>query len=125
VIGVASAGPQAERYVEETAVRGDGRPGWGGIAPAGFTRGRCARDAVGVWLVQVGLDELSRFPLASEPRIEGPPASPTPGAAGPVLVTLGTGGWAAREARPVSTGVERLGDCTAIAGVRRQPACGA
>jgi hypothetical protein len=71
VIGVASAGPQAERYVEETAVRGDGRPGWGGIAPAGFTRGRCARDAVGVWLVQVGLDELSRFPLASEPRIEG------------------------------------------------------
>jgi hypothetical protein len=35
-----------------------------------------------------------------------------------MLVTVGTGGSAAREARPVSTGVELHGDCTATAGVR-------
>jgi hypothetical protein len=40
----------------------------------------------------------------------------------PRFVTVGTGGSAAREARPVSSGVELHGDCTAIAGLRPQPA---
>jgi hypothetical protein len=47
-----------------------------------------------------------------------------PGAARPMLVTVGTGGSAAREARPVSTRVRLIGECTAIAGVRPQAACG-
>ncbi len=48
--------------------------------------------------MQVGLDELNRFALASEPRIEGHHRPPTPGVVRPVFVTMGTGGWAAREA---------------------------
>ena len=47
-------------------------------------------------------------------------SAPTPGAARPMLVTVGTGGSAAREARPVSTGAELHCDRTATAGVRRK-----
>jgi hypothetical protein len=40
-----------------TATRGDGQTGGSGTAPARFTRRRCARNAVEVWRVQIGLDE--------------------------------------------------------------------
>jgi hypothetical protein len=89
-------------------------------SPAVDVRG----DPVEVCRVQVGLDELPRCALESEPLTEGAPAPPTPGAARPKFVTVGAGGWAAREARPVSTGVKLYGDCTAIAGARREPAFG-
>jgi hypothetical protein len=81
-------------------------------------------DPAEVCRVQVGLDELPRCALGSEPLTEGHWRPPMPGAARPMFVTVGTGGWAAREARPVSTGVKLYGDCTAIAGVRREPAFG-
>jgi hypothetical protein len=95
-----------------------------GQRPPGLPAVDVRGDPVEVCRVQVGLDELPRCALGSEPLTEGAPASPTPGAARPKFVTVGTGGWAAREARPVSTGVKLYGDCTAIAGVRREPALG-
>ncbi len=100
------------------------RPGWSRTAPARFTPASICGDAVAVWLVQVGLDELLRFVLDSQALIEGT-SVPTPGVVRPVLVTMGTGGSAAREARPVTTGAELLGDCNAIARMRREPAFGA
>ncbi len=81
-------------------------------------------DASQVWPVLVGLEELLRFAVDSQALIEGT-SVPTPGVVRPVLVTMGTGGSAAREARPMSTAVEQHGDCTATARARRQPACGA
>jgi hypothetical protein len=76
-------------------------------------------------MAQIGLDELPRFALGTEPLAEDNlQRRLRPGAARPVFVTVGTGGSAAREARPVSTGIELLGDRTAIAGVRRKPAFG-
>ena len=128
VIGEASTGPRgeglAERNVEEDryAWRRLSWREWGSasrVHPAVDVRG----DAVEVWLVQVGLDELPRCALASE-RSSRAPASPTPDVASPVLATVGRGAWAAGEARPVRTGVQLIGDGTAIAGVRREPACG-
>ena len=99
-----------------------GLAGWDSarrVRPAVDVRG----DAVEVWPVQLGVDELTRCALASEPLIEGT-SVPKPCLARPMLVTVGTGGSAAREARPVSTGVKLHGDCSAIAGPRPQPACG-
>ena len=71
VIGVASSGPQAEWYVEvdRCAWR---RPDWlewdsaRRVRSAVDVRG----DAVEVWLVDVGLDELIHFVWESEPLIE-------------------------------------------------------
>jgi hypothetical protein len=125
VLGVASSarGPTSgpSGMPIRTATRGDGRPGWSGTALAAVdVRG----DAVEVWRVQVGLDEFTRCALESEPLIERHQRPPTPGVVRPMLVTVGTGGSAAREARPVSSGVKPPGDCTAIAGLRPQPACG-
>jgi hypothetical protein len=94
-----------------------------GQRPSGSPGVDVRGDPVEVWLVEVGLDELPGFALESE-RSSRAPASPAPDVVRPVFVTVGRGGWAAREARPVSTGVELIGDCTAIAGVRREPACG-
>jgi hypothetical protein len=66
------------------------------------------------------------FPAArwSPNRSSRSTSVPTPGGVRPMLVTVGTGGSAAREARPGSTGVELPGDCTAIARERREPAFG-
>jgi hypothetical protein len=75
VLGVASSAPRAEelaeRYAEEDRY-GWRRPDWlewdnaRRVRPAVDVRG----DAVEVWLVEVGLDELIRFVLESEPLIE-------------------------------------------------------
>jgi hypothetical protein len=76
VIGEASSGPRgeelAERNVEDDryAWRRPSWREWGSasrVHPAVDVRG----DAVEVWLVQVGLDELPRCAVASERRIEG------------------------------------------------------
>jgi hypothetical protein len=75
VIGVASSAARAEelaeRYAEEDgfAWRGPDRLEWDSarrVRPAVDGRG----NAVEVWLVAVGLDELPRFALESEPLIE-------------------------------------------------------
>ena len=110
----------------KTATGGDGRTGWSGPAPAGCVPGVDVRgDPVEVWLVQAGLDELPRCALGTEPLAEDQLQRRfRPGVVRPVFVAVGTGGSAAREARPVSTGVELHGECTAIAGLRREPACG-
>ena len=75
VIGVASSGPRAEelaeRYTEEDRCAWR-RPDWlewdsaRRVRSAVDVRG----DAVEVWLVDVGLDELIHFVLESEPLIE-------------------------------------------------------
>ena len=75
VMGVASSGPRAEelaeRYAEEDRC-GWRRPDW--LEWDSARRVRAAvdgrGDAVEVWLVDVGLDELTRFVLESEPLIE-------------------------------------------------------
>src|SRR3954452_23234320 len=75
VLGVASSAPRAEELAERYAEQD--RCGWrrsdwleGGSArrvrPAVDARG----NAVEVWLVQVGLDELTRFVLETEPLLE-------------------------------------------------------
>jgi hypothetical protein len=87
VIGVASSGPRgeglAERYTAEDRY-GWRRPNWlewgsaRRVRPAVDVRG----DAVEVWLVQVGLDELPRCALESKPLIEEhqrPPRRALPG----------------------------------------------
>ena len=75
VIGVASSAARAEelaeRYAEEDgfAWRGPDRLEWDSarrVRPAVDGRG----DAVEVWTVEVGLDELTRFALETEPLIE-------------------------------------------------------
>jgi hypothetical protein len=54
-----------------TAARGAGRAGWSGTAPRRVRSTVDGRgDAVEVWLVDVGLDELIHFVLESEPLIE-------------------------------------------------------
>jgi len=75
VLGVASsaigADELAERYAEEDRCAWR-RPGWlqwdsaHWVRPALDERG----NAVEVWLVEVGLDELIRFTLESEPLVE-------------------------------------------------------
>jgi hypothetical protein len=75
VMGVASSGPRAaelaERYVEVDRC-GWRRPDWlewdsaRRVRSAVDVRG----DAVEVWLVDVGLDELTHFVLEFEPLIE-------------------------------------------------------
>jgi hypothetical protein len=75
VIGVASSGPRAEelaeRYTEEDRCAWR-RPDW--LEWDSARRVRSAvdgrGDAVEVWLVDVGLDELIHFVLESEPLIE-------------------------------------------------------
>jgi hypothetical protein len=75
VIGVASSAARAvelaERYAEEDgyAWRGPDWLKWGSarrVRPAVDGRG----TAVEIWLVQVGLDELTRFVLEPEPLLE-------------------------------------------------------
>ena len=74
-MGVASSGTRAaelaERYTEED------RCGWRGPDWLEWDSARRVRsavdgrgDAVEVWLVDVGLDELTPFALESEPLIE-------------------------------------------------------
>lgn len=75
VLGVASSAPRAkqlaERYVAEERLVWR-RPDWvewdsaRRVRPAVDGRG----NAVEVWLVQVGLDELTRFTLEIEPLVE-------------------------------------------------------
>jgi hypothetical protein len=75
VLGVASSLPRAdelaERYAEEDRCAWR-RPNWlewdsaRWVRPALDERG----NAVEVWLVQVGLDELTRVTLETEPLIE-------------------------------------------------------
>jgi hypothetical protein len=75
VLGVASSAPRAaelaERYAEEDRY-GWRRPDWlewdsaRRVRPAVDGRG----TAVEIWLVQVGLDELTRFVLEPEPLLE-------------------------------------------------------
>ena len=75
IIGVASSATRAEeladRYAEEDRY-GWRRPNWlewdsaRRVRPAVNVRG----DAVEVWLVQIGLDELTRVVLETEPLIE-------------------------------------------------------
>ena len=75
VLGVASSAPRAEelaeRYAEEDRC-GWRRPDWlewdsaRRVRPAVDGRG----NAVEVWLVQVGLDEVTRFVLESEPLVD-------------------------------------------------------
>jgi hypothetical protein len=75
VIGVASSTPRAaelaERYAEEDRCVWR-RPNWiewdsaRRVRPAVDGRG----DAVEVWLVQVGLDEVTRFVLETEPLVD-------------------------------------------------------
>jgi hypothetical protein len=74
-IGVASSAPRAEelaeRYAEEDRCVWR-RPNWVEwdsarlVRPAVDGRG----DAVEVWLVQVGLDEVTRFVLETEPLVD-------------------------------------------------------
>jgi hypothetical protein len=75
VLGVASSAPRAEELAERSA--GEDRYGWRRpdwlewdsarrVRPAVDGRG----NAVEVWLVQVGLDELIRLVLESEPLLE-------------------------------------------------------
>ena len=107
-----------------TAAGGDGGLAGVGQRPPGASRGsmcvvtpsRCG------WCRSVSMS----FPAARwRPNAHrGAPASPTPDVVRPVLVTVGRGGSAAGEARPVSTGVQLIGDGTATAGGRREPACG-
>ncbi len=75
VFGVASSAPRAEELAERYASEdryGWRRPDWlewdsaHRVRPAVDGRG----NAVEVWLVEVGLDELIRFVLESEPLIE-------------------------------------------------------
>jgi hypothetical protein len=75
VLGMASSAQRAEelaeRYAEEDRCAWR-RPDWvewdsaRRVRPAVDRRG----DAVEVWLVQVGLDELTRFTLETEPLVE-------------------------------------------------------
>jgi hypothetical protein len=75
VLGVASSAPRAEqladRYVAEERLVWR-RPDWvewdsaRRVRPAVDGRG----NAVEVWLVAVGLDELTRFGLETEPLVE-------------------------------------------------------
>jgi hypothetical protein len=75
VLGMASSATRAEelaeRYAEEDRCAWR-RPSWlewdsaRRVRPAVDRRG----DAVEVWLVQVGLDELTRFTLETEPLVE-------------------------------------------------------
>jgi hypothetical protein len=75
VLGVASSAPRAEELAERYAEQD--RCGWRRsdwlewdsarrVRPAVNARG----NAVGVWLIQVGLDELTRFVLQTEPLLE-------------------------------------------------------
>jgi hypothetical protein len=75
VLGVASSAPRAEELAERSA--GEDRYGWRRpdwlewdsarrVRPAVDGRG----NAVEVWLVQVGLDELIRLVLEPEPLLE-------------------------------------------------------
>ncbi len=77
VLGVASSAQRAAELAERSA--GEDRYGWrrpDWLEWDGARRVRRAVDgrgtAVEVWLVQVGLDELIRFVLESEPLVEEP-----------------------------------------------------
>jgi hypothetical protein len=75
VLGVASSAPRAEELAERYA--GEDRYGWRRpdwlewdsarrVRPAVDGRG----NAVEVWLVQIGLDELTRLVVEPEPLVE-------------------------------------------------------
>jgi hypothetical protein len=105
VIRVASSTTRAEelaeRQVEDRCAWQ--RPDW--LEWDSARRVRRAVDghsnAVQVWLVQVGLDELIRCVAESEPPVEEHDRRrPLPSAAGPVFMTVGTGcGWRVKAGR--------------------------
>jgi hypothetical protein len=75
VLGVASSAPRAEELAERSA--GEDRYGWRRPDWLEWDRARRVRpavdgrgNAVEVWLVQVGLDELIRLVLEPEPLLE-------------------------------------------------------
>ena len=75
VLGVASSAPRAEELAERSV--GEDRYGWRRPDWLEWDSARRARpavdgrgNAVEVWLVEVGLDELIRLVLESEPLVE-------------------------------------------------------
>ena len=128
VIGLAPAGPRAEE-VAEWYVTEDRCPWrrpnwleWDSARPV-HPRSMCAVTPSRYgWCRSVPMS----FPAArwNPHRSSRGTTVPHTGRCRAMFVTVGTGGSAARGARPVSTGVGLRGDGTAVAGVRRKSACG-